>query len=231
MHTHRKHVGIIRTLGILSALACLCVVVWRQYGAETGLFFMACCGSGILVGRWVSAAPATQDESSLALQRRKRISAQLYRVLNILTGHNLDHAFCFSLGGKRFYLCARCSGAFIGSFAGAWVLAIAWPGTSFPLGFALCLALPLVVDWTIQTLGFCESTNRRRLVTGILAGLGIASLRGEGALQLALAILVMISLVYAVSFFVRAGLLKGAQPCRARLSSGQVIPPDHTSQN
>ena len=223
MHNHRKRAGIIRSLGILSALACLCIVVWRQYGAETGLFFIACCGSGVIVGRLMSPESVTQCESSPAIQRRKRIGAQLHRVLNILTGHNLDHAFCITLGGKRFYLCARCSGAFIGSFAGTWVLAIAWPGVSFPLGLVLCLALPLVVDWTIQTMGLCESTNRRRLLTGILAGLGIASLRGEGALQLAIAILVVIFLVYTVSFFMRAGLLRGVQPCRARLSSSPVI--------
>jgi hypothetical protein len=111
------------------------------------------------------------------------------------------------------------------------MLAIGWLGASFPLGLALCLALPLVVDWTIQTLGFCESTNRRRLLTGILAGVGIALLRGESALELALAILVVISFVYIASFLVQTGVMKRVQPCRARLSSRPAIPPANISQD
>lgn len=38
------------------------------------------------------------------------------------------------------------------------------------------LIVPLALDGTLQYFGFFESTNIRRLSTGILAGIGIATL-------------------------------------------------------
>ena len=41
---------------------------------------------------------------------------------------------------------------------------------------SLCLAAPAIVDWITQAWGLRESTNRLRLVTGFLEGVGAALL-------------------------------------------------------
>jgi uncharacterized membrane protein len=203
MPDHSKRVRIIGSLGVLSALVCLISFIWYWYGPWAGLSFIACCGVGMLAGRLGSPSPTTKGKPSPDLLRIEYAGAQFHRVLNILTGHNLDHAICISARGRTFYFCSRCSGVFLGSLAGVCVLAFGWIGISPPFGLTVCLMLPLILDWTIQTMGFLESTNQRRFLTGILAGLGIALLHGVGALQLAIAILVYISIVYLGSIVLR----------------------------
>lgn len=98
--------------------------------------------------------------------------AWLSKWLPIVFGcHCLDRR-SFHYRGRRFPLCARCTGELFGI-----LLCLA----SFPfvrvgvLPSALAL-LPLVVDGGIQALTPYESGNGRRLVTGLLFGYGLASL-------------------------------------------------------
>jgi hypothetical protein len=47
-----------------------------------------------------------------------------------------------------------------------------------PIGFAasLLLALPAILDWITQAIGFRESHNRLRMTTGFLEGAGVGLL-------------------------------------------------------
>ena len=63
-------------------------------------------------------------------------------------------------------MCCRCFGVVLGAFM-----------TSFAVGdaiqsvaAALVLALPATIDWSLQRFALIESTNRRRLSTGLLLG-------------------------------------------------------------
>lgn len=79
----------------------------------------------------------------------------------------------FFIFGYQFPVCARCTGVFIGQ-AAACVLA----GFRKILSPAISLFLLLIMgaDWFIQRVGILVSTNFRRLITGILGGMGITFL-------------------------------------------------------
>lgn len=77
----------------------------------------------------------------------------------------------FSIKGYQFPVCARCTGVLIG-----YVLAIPCYislGTSIVL--CVMLAGTMFVDWLLQYKKVLESTNVRRLITGICGGYGVLS--------------------------------------------------------
>lgn len=77
----------------------------------------------------------------------------------------------FSIKGYQFPVCARCTGVLIG-----YVLAIPCyisQGTSIVL--CVMLAGIMFVDWLLQYKKVLESTNVRRLITGICGGYGVLS--------------------------------------------------------
>lgn len=78
----------------------------------------------------------------------------------------------FFLFGCQMPLCARCTGIALGQLAGAIVSAVKTPSA---LVSALLL-VPCALDGGLQLLTGRPSTNARRFVTGILAGLGVAFL-------------------------------------------------------
>ncbi|MBQ8964984.1 DUF2085 domain-containing protein [Ruminococcus sp.] len=72
----------------------------------------------------------------------------------------------FFIRGWQFPVCARCTGVLIGHI-------IAFPPGlkfSFSPWAAVCGCEVMLADWTLQRLGIKESTNSRRLVTGIIGG-------------------------------------------------------------
>lgn len=75
----------------------------------------------------------------------------------------------FFIRGKQFPLCARCTGIFIGYIVG---ILYAFTFGSLKLLFALLLLIPLIIDGMVQFRTNYVSTNIRRLITGILAGIG-----------------------------------------------------------
>ena len=79
----------------------------------------------------------------------------------------------FFYKNKQFPVCARCTGVLIGQ-----PLAIVAFIFKLRLGIIWCIALCAIMfsDWLIQKLGIKESTNIRRLITGILGGYGYASI-------------------------------------------------------
>ena len=76
----------------------------------------------------------------------------------------------FFVGKYQFPLCARCTGIAIGHIFAILVSL----SHSVPPAGALCM-IPLVLDGTIQKLTRYESTNSKRVVTGILYGFGAMS--------------------------------------------------------
>ena len=81
-----------------------------------------------------------------------------------------DRSFHFK--GRRFPICARCTGELAGIIAAA--LLYRPLGPSY-LVSALML-IPLILDGGIQYFTSYESTNVRRLITGILFGAGLTFL-------------------------------------------------------
>ena len=77
---------------------------------------------------------------------------------------------CFSFKGKPMPFCSRCLGCGIGHII-SFLLFIFNILPSFL--FAIILIIPLGIDWSIQKFFLIMSNNYRRLITGILGGLGV----------------------------------------------------------
>ncbi len=77
----------------------------------------------------------------------------------------------FFFHGYQFPVCARCTGAILG-----YILAIpSYLLIGFRLPLSIAGILILLADWLLQAVKIKESTNRRRLITGILGGYGMMS--------------------------------------------------------
>lgn len=79
----------------------------------------------------------------------------------------------FFYKGKQFPVCARCTGVSIGQLLSV-IVNIRFKNIS-PVLSILSLSC-MGADWLIQETGIKESTNRRRLLTGILGGFGLFNL-------------------------------------------------------
>lgn len=74
----------------------------------------------------------------------------------------------FFIKGWQFPVCARCTGVIIGQAAGTAVCL----RKKIPLYIsAICCEITML-DWSLQQAEIKQSTNFRRLVTGILGGFG-----------------------------------------------------------
>lgn len=69
----------------------------------------------------------------------------------------------------QFPVCARCLGMLIGHFLGVLIFMF----YRLPIILAIVFCLITFIDWFLQYLGVIESTNWRRLITGILGGIGV----------------------------------------------------------
>ncbi|MDR3311159.1 MAG: DUF2085 domain-containing protein [Oscillospiraceae bacterium] len=100
--------------------------------------------------------------------------------LNLVFCHRLPER-SFFYKGKQFPVCARCTGVALGR-----VLALLtfW---FWRVGFfaAIAFAAPMLADWLVQRCGIRESTNVRRLVTGILGGYGLTCVALQVVLRIA----------------------------------------------
>ena len=75
----------------------------------------------------------------------------------------------FFLYGYQFPLCARCTGVYIGYLIAILMLAV---GILVPIVLCLSLLVPLVLDGGIQLVFCALSNNTRRVITGIIFGIG-----------------------------------------------------------
>lgn len=92
-----------------------------------------------------------------------------------------DRSFVFH--GKQFPICARCTGVLIAYSVSILHYCIScWKKHSFRYPsrpgkkshlIALFGCLTMLIDWTLQAVHVKESTNKRRLITGFLGGLGL----------------------------------------------------------
>lgn len=106
------------------------------------------------------------------MRRNRQKSDALYARLFALGGRLGCHQRAdrsFFLRGRQFPVCARCTGVLLGYLPAVpafFLLGASWRAAA--AGMAVMLA-----DWLLQRLGVAESTNPRRLLTGILGGYGI----------------------------------------------------------
>ena len=73
--------------------------------------------------------------------------------------------------GLEKIFCSRCIGMLLGVIGGVSLIVI---GQKIPLAIGVALCLPLIVDGFSQLLGYRESNNLIRLITGFLFGLVVA---------------------------------------------------------
>lgn len=94
-----------------------------------------------------------------------------YKLGNKTDCHHMPER-SFFYKGHQFPVCARCTGVFIGQIV------------AFIVGFfhkvtvkaSIILMGIMGIDWGIQAVKIKESTNIRRLITGILGGFGLYSI-------------------------------------------------------
>ncbi|WP_418819769.1 DUF2085 domain-containing protein [Ruminococcus sp.] len=79
-----------------------------------------------------------------------------------------DRSFFFH--GWQFPVCARCTGVLAGQLIG---FPLAVKKNISALTAVLCCETTML-DWLLQYTGVKKSTNKRRLVTGLLGGFGLA---------------------------------------------------------
>jgi uncharacterized membrane protein len=112
------------------------------------------------------------------------VKAIKYLIATILRffEHKRVHAFHITFDGRLYYVCARCSGLYLGIGVGFPIIYLLWMFIPSWLYFGdflttlLCfgLALPTLLDWTSQRLALRESKNTIRFGTALLGGLSLA---------------------------------------------------------
>ncbi len=90
--------------------------------------------------------------------------------LDISSCHRLPER-SFFWKGRKFPICARCMGIYIGFIA----FPLYWFGLEPNWLIGLLLIAPTFIDGMTQAMFDRESTNWLRLTTGILAGLGLVT--------------------------------------------------------
>ena len=93
----------------------------------------------------------------------------LYKWLPIIFGCHCREERSFYYKGKRFPICARCTGELVGMIVSAFSCFF----FRFSLLWVIFIMLPMIADGAVQMFTSYESNNRRRFVTGFLFGFGL----------------------------------------------------------
>jgi uncharacterized membrane protein len=96
----------------------------------------------------------------------------LLQALGECSGCHQSPERSFRIGWYTFPVCARCTGAFFGQLSAVILLLF---GIICPPLTALGLLALMGADWLVQRIGLLESTNVRRLLTGLCGGFGLFS--------------------------------------------------------
>ena len=86
------------------------------------------------------------------------------------------HWITIKVSGNVIRLCARCSGTVLGFFLVifySFILPFNNPLSPHFIVLCVLLAMPTSIDWLTQTWRLRESSNRLRLFTGFLEGVGV----------------------------------------------------------
>jgi len=96
-------------------------------------------------------------------------------------GKSFSFCFChrrkdrsISMFGYTFPLCARCTGLVFGLIPALYLSSMRQP--VIPLFLSLILVFPLILDGGLQYVGYRNSNNPTRLLTGIMFMIGLISL-------------------------------------------------------
>jgi len=92
---------------------------------------------------------------------------------------------CLIVKGKRMKICARCFGSNIGHIIAIILFII---GLLPPWYYSLLLLCVLLLDWSLQEFLKIMSNNIRRLITGVIGGVGVGCLIWTGIFQIILSI-------------------------------------------
>ncbi|NVM00735.1 MAG: DUF2085 domain-containing protein [Candidatus Helarchaeota archaeon] len=132
---------------------------------------------------------------------------KLKNMIHLFFSHHTEEyynrTFTISVRGKEFHICARCSGVvicFLVSFS-YFILKKIELESTFSLILATLLVIPVLIDWGTQKLGYRESINSIRFITGSLLGFGIALLRFTYEHYL---ITIIVISIYLIVFFIIA---------------------------
>ncbi len=87
--------------------------------------------------------------------------------------HRYPHR-TFKIGKWYLPICSRCTGIYLGiSLCYILIHFINVTYTLFTLFIAILISAPTFIDATTQLLGFRESNNKLRFITGLIAGFGL----------------------------------------------------------
>lgn len=105
-----------------------------------------------------------------------KLRQSFLETIRIMGNHSGCHQMperSFFYKGKQFPVCARCTGVFIGH-----LMAVILFIMKKPVSFKICCVFMGIMgsDWYIQEAGLKKYTNRKRLITGFLGGLGLFSI-------------------------------------------------------
>ena len=125
--------------------------------------------------------------------------------------HKKIHAFKVQLDDETYYICARCSGLYLGIFIGfpiSFIMLLFFP-IFYSLGdigttlVAIFLALPAMLDWTTQRLALRVSRNGIRFWTALPAGFSLSwYLISPVSFLVKIPVMIGVLLFLAVFFFV-----------------------------
>lgn len=78
----------------------------------------------------------------------------------------------FFFKGYQFPVCARCTGVIISAL----ISMIVFLRKKIPIGVCMAMSGIMLTDWLLQYIKIVPSTNKRRLVTGLIGGFGYSTL-------------------------------------------------------
>ena len=96
----------------------------------------------------------------------------LYKWLPIIFGCHCRGDRSFYYKGKKFPICARCTGELVGMIFSMFSCFF----FRLSVSVSLLILLPMIIDGVIQMTTAYESNNTKRFITGLLFGYGIIML-------------------------------------------------------
>lgn len=116
-----------------------------------------------------------EDESRIKISCRKKSDIRWMKWMEF--GHKLGchqkPERSFFIGDYQMPVCARCTGVFAGYLAAVLWLPFLKSNKKLSNTVAVAGSLAMLTDWSLQAFKIKESTNCRRLLSGIAGGFGI----------------------------------------------------------
>lgn len=109
-------------------------------------------------------------DNSAQLEEMNPFARAIYTMGDVYCHQAADRSFF--LNDNQMPFCSRDVGLFLGMLGG--MLAVVLLRLTLPLWMAIALIMPMAFDSSLQLLTAYESSNGLRVITGILAGVGIS---------------------------------------------------------